>query len=279
MQNYIAIDLPKESLKTAYLEVGDKSLPTILFIHGNSSSKETFKKQVSSLKNSYHLIAVDLPGHGGTEALKNSKYSLSLFKEFLLNFIRTLDLEVHTLMGHSLGGHICLQAMNSISAQRLILWGTPPMTNPPVMEKMFASNPSSALLIKNELNEEELQKLYESCFFQRSSQGFLEYTEAFRKTDRDFREGFFQEFTKLLYQDEFLELEKFPGQVLFIHGKEEKLINKGYLVENCIDFQVELVEGAGHFTHLDAPDLFNMACLKFLSTNSKNINPILETSY
>ncbi|MBK22442.1 MAG: hypothetical protein CME70_00435 [Halobacteriovorax sp.] len=279
MQNYIAIDLPKESLKTAYLEVGDKSLPTILFIHGNSSSKETFKKQASSLKNSYHLIAVDLPGHGGTEALKNSKYSLSLFKEFLLSFIRALDLEVHTLMGHSLGGHICLQTMNSISAQRLILWGTPPMTNPPVMEKMFAPNPSSALLFKNELNEEELQKLYESCFSQRSSQGFLEYSEAFRKTDHEFREGFFQEFTKLLYQDEFLELDKFPGQVLFIHGKEEKLINKGYLVENCIDFQVELVEGAGHFTHLDAPDLFNMACLKFLSTNSKNINLTMETSY
>ncbi|RLA00888.1 MAG: alpha/beta hydrolase, partial [Gammaproteobacteria bacterium] len=44
----------------------------LLFIHGNSSSKSVFSKQLSSdLAKKYRLIALDLPGHGDSDNALN----------------------------------------------------------------------------------------------------------------------------------------------------------------------------------------------------------------
>ena len=45
-------------------EAGDGDLP-VLLIHGNSLSREVFRKQLGGvLSRKYRLVAFDLPGHG-----------------------------------------------------------------------------------------------------------------------------------------------------------------------------------------------------------------------
>ena len=45
-------------------EAGDGDLP-VLLIHGNSLSREVFRKQLGgALSRKYRLVAFDLPGHG-----------------------------------------------------------------------------------------------------------------------------------------------------------------------------------------------------------------------
>ncbi|MFT6069723.1 MAG: pimeloyl-ACP methyl ester carboxylesterase [Bacteriovoracaceae bacterium] len=272
MQNYISLELSNQTLRTSYFEAGKKSSPTMLFVHGNSSSKETFLRQIQSFKSSYHVVAVDLPGHGETEKFQKADYSLELLSEFLILFVKELGLEVNTLFGHSLGGHICLQSINIIKPIYLITWGSPPLTNPPVMEKIFAPIPCAAYFFRNEVHDQNLQELYEACYENRTAQGFIDFSNNFRETDQSFREGFFSEFTNFNFKDEFNELEKFEGRTLFLYGLEEKLINKEYLFENCFEHRIHPIESAGHFTHQDNFDDFNIYCLAFITNRKNNIN-------
>ncbi|MCA9981628.1 MAG: alpha/beta fold hydrolase, partial [Anaerolineales bacterium] len=59
------VSLPHQ--KVAYYESSGAG-PAILFIHGNSSSGQTFQHQLNSpLGETHRLIAVDLPGHGASD--------------------------------------------------------------------------------------------------------------------------------------------------------------------------------------------------------------------
>ena len=103
MQNFINTVFSGEEVKTSYLVDGLEVYPTVLLVHGNSNSSEGMKELIKGLKNSYHVVAVDLPGHGDSEGLKNSKYSVKNLGLFLESFVKELGLSVHALLGHSLG--------------------------------------------------------------------------------------------------------------------------------------------------------------------------------
>ena len=51
----------------SYFDNKNLSKETILFIHGLSVSKEIFYKQFIDLQNDFHIIAIDLLGHGESE--------------------------------------------------------------------------------------------------------------------------------------------------------------------------------------------------------------------
>jgi len=50
--------------RLSWIEKNPEADKTILFIHGNSTSKKIFQKQLTSSLFDQRLIAVDLPGHG-----------------------------------------------------------------------------------------------------------------------------------------------------------------------------------------------------------------------
>ncbi|CAF1248596.1 unnamed protein product [Rotaria sp. Silwood1] len=54
----------------SYCEKGSKvdGQPTIVFVHGLSSNKETWLPIVKNIPSNYHCITVDLPAHGETIA-------------------------------------------------------------------------------------------------------------------------------------------------------------------------------------------------------------------
>ncbi|TGB04418.1 alpha/beta fold hydrolase [Halobacillus salinus] len=81
--------------------------PTILFLHGLGSTGKTFYPLMRSLSDRYHVIAVDLPGHGDSEAFgRVTKEGLSTW---LLTIMDSLQLDHAHLAGHSIGGDLALQ--------------------------------------------------------------------------------------------------------------------------------------------------------------------------
>ena len=58
-----------ENVNMFYREAGEKSLPTLLLLHGFPSSSHQFRELIPLLADKFHLIAPDFPGFGFTEVI------------------------------------------------------------------------------------------------------------------------------------------------------------------------------------------------------------------
>lgn len=78
--------LPGHTFPVCYMERGDagSSKKTILFIHGFSAMKEFFLLVASYLpKHEYHVIAIDLPGHGKSDIDDNADIGVPYYVNVL----------------------------------------------------------------------------------------------------------------------------------------------------------------------------------------------------
>jgi len=119
-----------------YLKAG--SGPPVVLIHGGASDSNDWAETMTALSQSYSLYALDMLGYGLSDRDKTSYY-LSEFVDFTLGFIQTLGLDsaALALVGHSLGGRICLEIalqhpekvrrlvlIDTVGFARLARWGT-----------------------------------------------------------------------------------------------------------------------------------------------------------
>jgi len=116
--------------KIAITDIGVGEI-TMLFIHGNSSSKIVFDKQLQSqLTERHRLVAIDLPGHGDSANANNpeSDYTIAGYAKLLTEVTQHLELTNVVLVGWSLGGHIAIEAVaQGLPAIGMVLSGTPPV--------------------------------------------------------------------------------------------------------------------------------------------------------
>ena len=89
----------------AYVQRG--SGPVLLLIHGMAGSLDTWRAVIDPLSAHATVLAVDLPGHGDSEA--GGDYSLGSLATGLRDVITALGHDRVTLVGHSLGGGIAMQ--------------------------------------------------------------------------------------------------------------------------------------------------------------------------
>jgi len=82
--------------------------PTLLLIHGIGGDWRTWEPVLDGLARRHQVVAVDLPGHGGS-AKGAGDYSLGALACALRDVGGVLGLERATVIGHSLGGGIAMQ--------------------------------------------------------------------------------------------------------------------------------------------------------------------------
>src|SRR5262249_42250868 len=112
-------------------EAGDGGLP-VLLIHGNSLSREVFRKQLDgALSRKHRLVAFDLPGHGQSgDALDASRtYTRPGLASAVIEMLSLLGISEVAVVGWSLGGHIALEmASKYFGIKGLFISGAPPVS-------------------------------------------------------------------------------------------------------------------------------------------------------
>lgn len=99
------------TLNLRYLETGDKSKTTVVFIHGTPGSWSAFAGYVNepTLQKQAHLVVIDRPGWGGS-TLSDDNFRPGIEAQSALLKDWLCDLSAHSgtgrliLVGHSLGG-------------------------------------------------------------------------------------------------------------------------------------------------------------------------------
>lgn len=105
--------------------------PALLLIHGNSACKEAFSRQFRSLKDSYRLLAFDLPGHGvSSNADPETTYNVVGYAEVAEEVLKACGVSEAFVFGWSLGGYVALEvaARGEIGILGLAIAGTSPLT-------------------------------------------------------------------------------------------------------------------------------------------------------
>ena len=87
--------------------------PSVLLVHGFGANKENWLRFSRSFKENYHVVIVDLPGHGKSVNSFDLNYSLENQVAWLHEFTQNIGLKSFHLAGNSMGGAIsALYAVN-----------------------------------------------------------------------------------------------------------------------------------------------------------------------
>ena len=92
-----------------YAENDVKSDVTLILIHGFGGNKDTWNWIVPAWNDKYHIIVIDMPGHGGSVSEKTLDYTITTQAERLYKFLEAKKLKDFYLLGHSMGGAIALR--------------------------------------------------------------------------------------------------------------------------------------------------------------------------
>ncbi len=104
----VSRDVAARGIRTRIAEIG--SGPPLLLLHGLLASSNAFDSVLAPLAQSFHVIAVDLPGFGDSEKPPPTRFSYSVEScaEVVADVIAALDLGRCHLAGHALGGAVAL---------------------------------------------------------------------------------------------------------------------------------------------------------------------------
>src|SRR6185312_1270327 len=89
-----------------YRERGPVNAPALLLLHGSNASLLTWEPWSKTLSDRFHVVSVDLPGHGLTGAVPDGDYSQAGMARFVLAFADRLGLKSFALAGNSMGGGV-----------------------------------------------------------------------------------------------------------------------------------------------------------------------------
>ncbi|WP_138205778.1 alpha/beta hydrolase [Haloimpatiens lingqiaonensis] len=103
------IYINSEGIKARIHEWGNCQNPTIICFHGLGSTSLSFIELGELLKNEYHIISIDLPGHGKTSGfLKEEDYEMPNMIKWIDKIVSSITKNSFFILAHSWGADIAL---------------------------------------------------------------------------------------------------------------------------------------------------------------------------
>ena len=106
------IALTPDSVHIDY-RVWGKGEPAVILIHGWACDSNYWSAQIDALKARYTVVAVNLAGHGASEA-NRTRWSMANYGEDVATVARRIDNRQIVLVGHSMGADVALEAARHI---------------------------------------------------------------------------------------------------------------------------------------------------------------------
>jgi pimeloyl-ACP methyl ester carboxylesterase len=267
--NFSAQHINIDNKPYAYLEnTQDNKLATIIMLHGFSASKENWLRYSVPFAEDYHLIALDLMGHGENDAALSQSYTIEEQVKFVAKFTKALGLSKFHLVGNSMGGAISsLYAANYPEQVESITLISPAGVHdiPSRMDELLEEG-------TNPLIAESIEEFEDLMAFVMEDQPFIPgaitKVEAEKSAQRiAINKKIFKDIRSDLGKGLEVRFKDIKAPALIIWGEEDRAIN----VKN-IDKYAQLIPnaqkltlpGIGHLAMLEAPKVSAQATLAFI---------------
>ena len=258
-----------------YLEAGD-GLP-LLLLHGIGHSSTAWRRVIPELASSSRVLAIDLPGFGGSAAPTSTPYGgPKYFSRVIDEFATALDLAVVDAVGHSGGGLALLDDAldNPARYRRLVV--VDPAGFTPTPDNLLGSAASSLarLFVSVPHNRAITRALYATAFFDPSKLD-EETVDELDRRHRDAAAKRVARTTLTKFIDYCRRLEPFHERLaslrpplLAIWGSDDRLFHPRRataLARLLPHARVEVFERCGHCPQIEAPQRFVETVREFLS--------------
>lgn len=244
---------------------GPPTAPGIVFVHGTRMAAAYWRAQAVALRDQFHVVAVDLPGHG------HRRGEPFTHREALDTIRRGIALcagGAAVVVGHSLGGYMTMDVAAEAPAAclGLILAGCSSVARGPktwpyrLAMRLLPLFPEERL---TRWNERILRRRYPPEVIDpqiRAGFGFAAVPASWRAVlGRDHARG----------------LAGYPGPVLLLNGERDWLFRPGErrFQRLCPRAVLEIVPGASHLSNLDSPSVFTAAVREFSIGVYRRVTP------
>jgi len=100
----------------------DPTKPNIVLIHGFGANKENWVRFAAHLTENYHVVAIDLPGHGESSKDLDLRYDIDDQVGYVHEILKELKIQRFHLAGNSMGGAISSLYAATYPEEVLSLW-------------------------------------------------------------------------------------------------------------------------------------------------------------
>ena len=243
---------------------------TIFFIHGNSSSSATWRKQVSSLLLAdYRLIAIDLPNHGESSALAaDGDFSLPGLAKIMSAAVSQLsDGKAYIICSISLGTNIVAEiTVGETEPAGYFLAGPCMVGDGFGMDKMMLPDIDPSAIFTDNASENDVIKYATATSLSTDITDLNYFLKDYHTVQGSFRSSLYATIAAGNYNDQIKLIQLRNCPVCIVFGKDEKLVNVDYLNDAPINLwnkTIYRIPGASHLVNIDAPDAFNKILAAF----------------
>lgn len=254
-----------DGIRVRYAKRGPERGTPVLFIHGFGGDLNNWLFNLDAVAEKHPVIALDLPGHGQSEA-KLPGTSITALADFVLKFLHAADVNgpAH-VVGHSMGGAIAIQMAAAAPAQVASL----ALVSPAGLDAAINSGYTDGFVQAQ--SRRELKPVLEQLFADPElvSRQMIDDMLKFKRMDGV--EPLLTELGAALFdtgkQSAILadELKSFGKPVLVLWGKEDQIIPSTQASKAPSSAQVVLFDATGHMAMLERASEVNAALQRHLS--------------
>ena len=170
--------LPQLALTSDYVHIDyrvwGQGEPAVILIHGWACDSNYWRAQIDALKARYTVIAVNLAGHGASEANRKD-WTMSNYGGDVAAVARKIPNHRIVLVGHSMGADVALEAARQIgnrvigiiAVDSLKSIGEPPMTQKEIDAKVAPFQKSFIEATRDHVTHSMFQKDADPAFVQK----------------------------------------------------------------------------------------------------------------
>ena len=238
--------------RKVYYESEGEGAP-VLMLHGWGCDHTIFSSFVGVLSGKYRVIGLDFPGFGASEE-PDGVWGVEEYTSLVESFCKDLNLECPSLISHSFGGRVSILFASRNRVQRMVLAdaaGLKPHRKPSYYVKVYFYKTVKFFLLKV-LRNPGLFGRYSS------GRGSSDYASASPRMKAIL--------SKVVNEDLRDRLPLIQAPTLLFWGTKDTAtpISDAMVMEALIpDAGIVKVEGAGHFSFLEAPGVFRSALVSF----------------
>jgi pimeloyl-ACP methyl ester carboxylesterase len=250
---------------------------TIILVHGFLSSTFSFRRLIPLLTQKFNVIAIDFPPFGKSDKSTRFEYTYKNIASIVIEFLEQLEIEKPVLIGHSMGGQLCLHIIKqrpTLVSKAVLLCSSAYLDRPKRSIRVSTYIPFFQLYLKRWLSKQGVKQNLLNVVYDASmidEEMMMGYEQPF--TDPRIFPGL----TRLIRHREAElspdELRQITTECLLIWGREDKVVPLKVgkrLNEDLLNSKLIILDQTGHLIPEERPNQLYTYIYQFLTEGTAN---------